>query len=127
VAALALGCLGPRRAPAQDWVLPVIQHLAAPARLAPGATGELTVAFVAPRGDVVAMVVTVEGLEGPLWQRDTSQREVSLVTTAYGRESGRVTWPLRFPSAGRRRIQVALITEAREASDPAAVEIDVGP
>jgi hypothetical protein len=112
-------------APGAEGDRPAILRLALPARLPVGVVGNLRVVFRAPRGDVVALVVETEDLDGV--RRATRQREVNVLARVYGRESGDLVAPLWFATPGRKRVSVSLVTESREASEPAEAEMDATP
>jgi hypothetical protein len=125
-AVLAVLCLVPALlAGAAETDRPEILHVAVRGRLVAGQAGEARVTYRAPRANVAAVVQTVEDLDGP--RRATRQRELSVVAAAFGHEAGEMAVPLLFATPGRKRVVLVLVTDAREKSEPASVEIDVLP
>lgn len=104
---------------------PEIVNVAVPGRPVAGRTVTARVTYRAQQGNVVAVIVEVEDLDGP--RRVTSQREISVVASAFGREEGDLSLPLGFATPGRRRVTFTLVTDEREESDPASIDIDVAP
>ena len=104
---------------------PEIVNVAVAGRAAAGRAVDARVAYRAQQGNVVAVIVEIEDLDGP--SRVTSQREISVVAAAFGREEGELTLPLGFATPGRRRVTFTLVTDEREESDPASIDVDVGP
>jgi hypothetical protein len=123
---LALFLLG-TAAGADDRDLPVIVDVAAPARLRVGVAADVRLAYRAPRANVVAVVEAVDDLDGPPLGRATREREVGVVARAFGYESGQLTVAVAFATPGRKRVTLRLITDEREESDPAMVEVEVFP
>lgn len=126
--ALAVGCmvatLGLRNVaePLQAGQ-PEILDVTVPGRLAVGRQGETRIAYRAPRANVVAVVQVVEDLDG--LSRTSRQVEIGVVAAAFGREAGQLTVPLAFETPGRKRVVLTLITDEREESEPASIEIEV--
>jgi hypothetical protein len=100
-------------------------NVAIPGRLVAGQAGEARITYRARRANVVAVIQVVEDLDGA--RRVTSQREISVVAAAFGREEGDLVLPLSFATPGRKRLVFTLLTDEREQSDPARVEVDVAP
>ena len=50
-----------------------------------------------------------------------------MVAAAFGREEGDLVLPLAFETPGRKRLVFTLVTDEREQSDPASIEVDVAP
>ncbi len=107
--------------------LPWVVRLAVTPGLRAGQPGELRLTYRAPAADVVAVLQAVDDLEGPPAGRLTGEREIGVVARAYGYERGELVLPLAFATPGRKRVTVTLVTEARELSDPATVEVEVLP
>jgi hypothetical protein len=110
--------------------LPVIVDVAVPPRLHAGVPAEIWLAYRAPLANVVAIVEVVDhidGPDGPTLVRASRQRELSVVGRAFGYEAGELRVPLAFASTGRKRITLTLVTDERDESDPAVVELDVVP
>jgi hypothetical protein len=125
---LLLGLAGAAAGSERD--LPVIVDVAVPPRLHAGVPGELRVAYRAPLANVVSIVEIVDHLDGPDGAglvRASRQRELSVVGRAFGYEAGELRVPVAFASPGRKRITLTLVTEERDESDPAVVELDVVP
>jgi hypothetical protein len=114
-------------APAAGDLRPVIEAVVTAPRQAVGQAGEVRIRYRAPGANVVAVVVAVEDLDGPPLQRASRQREVGVVTRAFGREAGELAVPLAFTTPGGKRVRVVLLTDEREASDPAEVEVEATP
>jgi hypothetical protein len=104
---------------------PEILNVAIPRRLVAGQAGEARITYRARRANVVAVIQVVEDLDGA--RRVTSQREISVVAAAFGREEGDIALALAFATPGRKRLVFTLLTDEREQSDPARVEVDVAP
>ena len=104
---------------------PEILNVAIPGRLVAGQAGAARLTYRARGANVVAVIQVVEDLDGA--RRVTSQREVSVVAAAFGREEGDLVLPLAFATPGRKRLVFTLLTDEREQSDPARVEVDVAP
>ena len=73
----------------------------------------------------MAVILAVEDLDGA--RRVTSQREIGVVAAAFGRETGDLVVPVTFATPGRKRIAVTLVTDEREESEPATIDVDVAP
>jgi hypothetical protein len=125
VAWLAAVLLVGATAGADEADRPEILHVAVPGRLGAGRPGEARVAYRAPRANVVAVVQVVEDLDGA--RRTTRQRELGVIAAAFGREAGDLVVPLAFATPGRKRVVLTLVTDEREESEPASVEIEVVP
>lgn len=128
--ALALGSVAATLgvvAAEEEPKLPVIVGLTAPPRLRVGTSGEIRLTYRAPQANVVAVVQTVEDLDGADVRRSTRQREVGVIARAFGREAGDLPVPLSFGSPGWKRVTLTLVTDEREESDPATVEIEAIP
>jgi hypothetical protein len=104
---------------------PEILNVAVPGRLVAGQAGTARITFRARRANVVTVIQVLEDLDGA--RRVTSQREVSVVAAAFGREEGDVVLTLVFASPGRKRLVFTLRTDESEQSDPARIEVDVAP
>jgi hypothetical protein len=104
---------------------PEIVNVAIPGRLVAGQAGEARITYRARRANVVAVIQVVEDLDGA--RRVTSQREISVVAAAFGREEGDIVLALAFATPGRKRLVFTLLTDEREQSGPARVEVDVAP
>jgi hypothetical protein len=104
---------------------PEILNVAVPGRLVAGQAGTARITFRARRANVVTVIQVLEDLDGA--RRVTSQREVSVVAAAFGREEGDIVLTLVFASPGRKRMVFTLRTDEREHSDPARIEVDVAP
>ncbi|MBI3456882.1 MAG: hypothetical protein HY002_13990 [Candidatus Rokubacteria bacterium] len=107
--------------------LPVIVDVAAPPRLGVGMAGEIRLVYRAPLANVVAVVQATEDIDGPAISRSTREREFGVVARAFGREAGEMTVPVAFSTAGWKRITLTLVTDERERSEPAVIEIEVVP
>jgi hypothetical protein len=99
----------------------------APARLAVGAPGEIRLAYRARHANVVAVVRAIEDVGGAPLAWSTSEREFSVVARAFGFEAGEVTIPVSFTTPGTKRVTLTLVTDGRERSEPAMVEIEAVP
>jgi hypothetical protein len=119
--ASALGSASGARADEADR--PEILDVAVPGRQAVGREGEARLTYRARRANVVAVVQVVEDLDGP--RRSSRQRELGVIVAAYGREAGELTVPLAFDTPGRKRVVLTLVTDEREESEPASIEIEV--
>jgi hypothetical protein len=117
----ALASAGWARADAADR--PEILDVAIPGRQAVGRQGEARLTYRARRANVVAVVQVVEDLDGA--RRSSRQRELGVLAAAYGREAGELTVPLAFDTPGRKRVVLTLVTDEREESEPASLEIEV--
>ena len=104
---------------------PEILNVTIPGGLVAGRTGAARVTYRARQANIVAVVLVVEDLDCA--RRVTSQREISVVAAAFGREEGDLVVPLAFATPGRKRVVFTLLTDEREESDPASVEVDVAP
>ena len=107
--------------------LPVIVGVAAPRQLRVGASGSVRLTYRAPRGNVVAVVQEVEDLDGPPARRATRQREFGVVARAFGRETGELTVPISFGTPGWKLVRLTLVTDERETSDSASIEVEAVP
>jgi hypothetical protein len=47
-----------------------------------------------------------------------------VIARAFGRETGELTVPLAFDRPGRKRVVVTLVTDERDESEPAEVEVE---
>lgn len=124
-AGLATLLLAGALAGADEADRPEILHVAVPRQLVVGQRGEARVTYRAPGANVVAVILAVEDLDGA--RRVTSQREVGVVTAAFGREAGDLVVPVAFATPGRKRIVVALVTDERQESEPASIDVEVAP
>ena len=104
---------------------PEILNVAIPGRLVAGRAGTARITYRARRANIVAVIQVVEDLDGA--RRVTSQREVGVVAAAFGREEGDLVLRLAFATPGRKRVVFTLLTDEREESDPASVDVDVAP
>jgi hypothetical protein len=104
---------------------PEILSIAVPAHLAADRAAAARITFRARRANVVAVMRVVEDLDGA--RRMTSQRELGMVAAAFGREEGDLLVPLAFATPGRKRVVFTLLTDEREESDAASVEVEVAP
>lgn len=104
---------------------PEILHVAVPRRLVVGLPGEGRVTYRAPGANVVAVILAVEDLDGA--RRVTSAREIGVVAAAFGREAGDLVVPVAFATPGWKRIVVTLVTDEREESEPASIDVEVAP
>ena len=77
---------------------PEILNVAVPGRLVAGQAGTARITFRARRANVVTVIQVLEDLDGA--RRVTSQREVSVVAAAFGREEGDVVLTLVFATPG---------------------------
>lgn len=107
--------------------LPVIVHVAAPLRVQVGVQGEIRLTYRARRANVVAVVRAIEDLDGPLAPRSTSEREFGVVARAFGHEAGELTVPVSFVTPGWKRVTLTLVTDERELSEGAVVEVEAVP
>lgn len=107
--------------------VPVILQVSVPPRVRAGEASAIRLAYRAPAANVVAVLQALEDLDGPLGARATREREVGVVARAFGRESGELLLPLTFVTAGWKRVTLTLVTDERERSDPAVVELEVQP
>jgi hypothetical protein len=57
--------------------------------------------------------------------RASRQVEIGVVAAAFGREAGQLTVPLAFETPGRKRVVLTLVTDEREESESASIEIEV--
>jgi hypothetical protein len=104
---------------------PEILSLVISDRLAVGRPADVRVVYRARRANVVAVIQVVEDLDGA--RRSTRQRELGVVTAAFGREAGDLLVPIDFATPGRKRVVVTLVTNEREESAPASIEFQVAP
>ena len=105
---------------------PLIVTVIPPPRLVVGASLDFVVVFRAPGGNVVAIVETVEDLDGPLLRRTTRQRRIGVIGRAFGREAGQLPVSVSFGGAGPKRLTFVLVTDDGDESDPWSLEADVG-
>jgi hypothetical protein len=110
---------------AQDAERPEILNVAFPEHLTAGQPVTARISFRAPRGNVVAVIQILEDLDGP--RRVTSQRQVSVVASAFGFEEGDLILPIEFATPGRKRVVFSLVTDEREESDRERLYIEVAP
>jgi hypothetical protein len=104
---------------------PEILNVAVRGRLVVGQPGEARVTYRVPRANVVAVIRTLEDLDGG--RRATRQQALSVVAAAFGHEAGELAVPLVFTTPGLKRVVLVLVTDSREESEPASVEIEVAP
>ena len=104
---------------------PEILNVAISGGLVAGRAAAARVTYRARQANIVAVVRIVEDLDGA--RRVTSQREISVVAAAFGREEGDLVVPLAFATPGRKRVVFTLLTDERVESDPANVVVDVAP
>jgi hypothetical protein len=104
---------------------PEILHVAVTRQLVAGQRGEARVRYRAPGANVAAVVMAVEDRDGA--RRVTTQRELSMVGPAFGREEGDLFVPIAFATPGRKRIVFTLLTDERQQSEPASIEVEVVP
>lgn len=124
VLALLLALLA-SAASAQDARIPVIESLEGPSWLRVSEEGTLSLAFRAPRQNVVAVLEEI--VEAPARGRPpaTAQRQFPVVSRAYGKASGTLAVQVRFATAGTKRITLALITDDGLQSEPSSIELEV--
>ena len=127
LAALALSAslAGGAMVRAAQLYRPEILEVIAPGRLTVGQLGEVRVTYRAPRANVVAVIQEIEDLDGP--RRATRQREIGVVAAAFGRDAGQLRLPIAFETPGQKRVGLTLVTDERDESAPASVEIEVAP
>jgi hypothetical protein len=118
-------CLLPGGTAAAAGDRPEILHVAVSGRPVAGRGAEARLTYHARQANVVAVVLVVEDLDGP--RRVTSQREIGVTAAAFGREEGDLVVPLGFATPGRKRVVFTLLTDEREESDSASVEVVVAP
>jgi hypothetical protein len=104
---------------------PEILNVVVTSRLVAGRAGQARLTYRAPRANVVAVVQTLEDLDGP--RRASSQREIGMVAAAFGHETGDLVVPLVFATPGWKRAVFTLLTDERVESDPASVDVEVAP
>jgi hypothetical protein len=104
---------------------PEILYVAVSGHPVAGRAAEARLTYHARQANVVAVVLVVEDLDGP--RRVTSQREIGVIAAAFGREEGHLVIPLGFGTPGRKRVVFTLLTDEREESDSASVELVVAP
>jgi hypothetical protein len=104
---------------------PEILNVVVTSRLVAGRAGQARLTYRAPRANVVAVVQTLEDLDGP--RRTSSQREIGMVAAAFGYETGDLVVPLAFVTPGRKRAVFVLLTDERVESDPASIDVEVAP
>jgi hypothetical protein len=124
-AGLAVLLLAGALAGAGEPERPEILHVAVPRRLVAGLPGEGRLTYRAPGANVVAVILAVEDLDGA--RRVTSAREIGVVAAAFGREAGDLVVPVTFATPGWKRIVVILVTDEREESEPASIDVEVAP
>jgi hypothetical protein len=107
--------------------LPEIVDVVAPARLPVGVQGEIRLTYRARHANIVAVVRAIEDLGGPVGTRATSEREFGVVARAFGYEAGELTIPLSFATPGWKRVTLTLVTDGRELSEAAVVEVEAIP
>jgi hypothetical protein len=107
--------------------VPVIVQVSVPPRVRAGEASTIRLAYRAPAANVVAVLQALEDLDGPIGGRATREREVGVVARAFGREQGELLVALTFVTAGWKRVTLTLVTDERERSDPAVVELEVLP
>jgi hypothetical protein len=107
--------------------LPEIVDVVAPARLPVGVQGEIRLTYRARKANIVAVVRAIEDLGGPVGTRATSEREFGVVARAFGYEAGELTIPLSFATPGWKRVTLTLVTDGRELSEAAVVEVEAIP
>jgi len=105
---------------------PLIVTVIPPPRLVVGTSLDFVVVFRAPGANVVAIVETVEDLDGPLLRRTTRQRRIGVIGRAFGREAGQLPVSVSFGGAGPKRLTFVLVTDDGDESDPWSLEADVG-
>jgi hypothetical protein len=110
---------------ADEATRPEILSVAFLGRLTVGQPATVQVRFRAPGANVVAVIQILEDLDGS--RRTTSQRQVSVVATAFGFEEGDLLLPIEFATPGRKRLVLSLLTDEREESDRERLYIDVDP
>jgi hypothetical protein len=124
---LVLATIGAAGAQAPSADAPVVVRLWVAPRLRAGEAAELRVEYRAPQANVVAVVQTLDDLDGPLESRASREREIGVIARAFGYEAGELRMPVAFVTPGRKRITVTLVTDEQERSDPAIVEVEVTP
>ncbi len=112
---------------AEEGAPPVIVTVAAPPRLGVGMPGEVGLVYRAAQANVVAVLQTIEDMDGPPAQRATRQRAINVIARAFGRETGELRIPLAFQTPGRKRVTFVLVTDEREESEPVEIEVDATP
>ncbi|HSE96387.1 MAG TPA: hypothetical protein VLD61_10865 [Methylomirabilota bacterium] len=130
LAALLLAGAGlPRPVPGNEDPdqLPWIAEVVAPRGLRVGQVGELRLAFRAPEANVVAILVELEDLDGPVIRRASRARAVGVVTQAFGRVSGALAVDVSFTTPGAKRITLRLVTDGQAAGDPKSTDLEVQP
>ena len=110
-----------------DAELPVIVEVMMPRQLRVGAPGTARLTYRAPGGNVVAVVQEIEDLDDPPARRATRQREFGVVARAFGRETGDIVVPISFSTPGWKLVRLTLVTDERETSDPASIEVEAVP
>ncbi len=106
---------------------PEIVGVRAPRRLPVGVPGEIRVFYRARAANVVAVVQAIEDLDGPVASRSTRQREFGVVARAFGREAGELAVPVAFATPGWKRVVLTLVTDERDESEPAVIEVEATP
>jgi hypothetical protein len=107
--------------------LPEILDVRAPRQLPVGVQGEIRLVYRARQANVVAVVQATEDLDGPAAPRSTRQREFGVVARAFGREEGELVVPVAFVTPGWKRVVLTLVTDERDESEPAIVEVEATP
>jgi len=105
--------------------LPEIVNVAVIGRLTVGRAAQARITYRARLANVSAVVQEIEDLDGA--RRVSSQREIDVIATAFGREQGELVLAVAFTTPGRKRVTFTLLTDERNESDPVSVEVDVGP
>jgi hypothetical protein len=107
--------------------LPWISEVVAPQRLRVGQAGEVRLTFRAPDANVVAVLLELEDLDGPVIRRASRARAVGVVTQAFGRVSGALAVDVSFTTPGAKRITLRLVTDGQAAGDPKSTDLEVQP
>lgn len=123
VLGVAVGAVAQER-PAEG---PEIVRVVAPPRLRVGTEGEVRFTFRAPQANVVAVLRAIDDLDGAVALRRTSEREFGVLTRAFGEKTGELTLPLSFVTPGWKRVTLTLVTDERELSEPAVIEVEAIP
>ncbi len=110
-----------------EEALPVIVTVVVSPRLRVGEPGEVRIAYRAPQANIVAVLQALDDLDGPSARLASREREVGVVARAFGYETGELVLPLAFATLGWKRVTLTLVTDERELSDPAVVELEVLP
>ncbi len=107
--------------------LPEIVRVVAPPWLRVGTEGEIRLTYRARQANVVAVVRAIDDLDGPVASRSTSEREFGVIARAFGRETGELTVPVSFTTPGSKRVTLTLVTDERELSERAVVDVEALP